>query len=131
MVVVDPNQKVDTPIEEGSSEQLSPLLQSPSALRKVQSSSQDNLNAYAGNTAGPSNMVLPPPFTLPGKNAGDGALIKNSSTVMVHDETEMESDEKPSPAVPQKPSVPKPRPAKLKDYTLPSLADEAGMRQWC
>ncbi len=106
------------------------LLLTAFALRKVQASSQDNLLACASNTAGLSNMYVPPPFTPLGKKAGEAALIKSSSTVMAHDETEMETDEKPSPVVPLKPPVPKPRSAKMKDYTLPSLAHEAGMRQW-
>ncbi len=75
-------------------------------------------------------VTLLGPQTSPCKKAGEGALVKSSSTVMAHDETEMETDEKPLPAVPQKPPVPKPRPAKPKDYTLRSLVDEAGMRQW-
>ncbi len=41
------------------------LFQTPSALRKVQSSSQNNLVDLAGNTFGPSNFNVPPPFTPP------------------------------------------------------------------
>ncbi len=105
------------------------LLQTPSALKKVQASSQDNLLACAVNIARPSNMYVPLPFTPPGKKAGEGALIKSRSTVMAHDETEMETDEKRSPVVPLKPPVPKPRSAKTKDYTLHNQAVEADMRK--
>ncbi len=86
------------------------LLQTLYALRKVQASSQDNLLACAGNTAGSSDMYVPPHFTPLGQKAVEGALIKSSSTVMVHDETEMETDEKPLTVVPQRPHLPKPRP---------------------
>ncbi len=96
------------------------MLHTLSALRKVQASSQDNVLACAGNPAGPSDMYVSPPFTPPGQKAGERALIKSSSTVIVHNETEMEPDEKPSTEVPQRPSVLKLRPTERKDYTLPS-----------
>ncbi len=52
------------------------LAQTPSALRNVQASSQDNLGAVVGNTAPPAQMCVLPVITHPGMGAGIGATIK-------------------------------------------------------
>ncbi len=58
------------------------LAQNPRARREITRSSQDNLSAYASNTAELSEMPVPPPFTPPGQKAGEGAKIKTSLTLM-------------------------------------------------
>ncbi len=76
----------------GTAEFNAALLQTPSALRKVQSSSQNNLADLAGNTAGPSNFNVPPPFAPPRMKAGIGAVIKSTPQVLKRKETQMETD---------------------------------------
>ncbi len=107
------------------------LAQIPSACRKVEASSQDNLGAVAGNSAGPPDMFVLPPFTPPGAKASVGALVKCTSTVLMKRvETQMETDEQFSSTSIGRTHVPSPTPAKPKDYVAPSLADEAGMKKW-
>ncbi len=92
------------------------LLQTPSFLQKVQSSSQNNLANLAGNTAGPSNFNIPPPFTPPGMKAGIGAVIKSTPQVLKRQETQMKTDEPntQSPSPIEKSHVPALMPAKSK-----------------
>ncbi len=85
------------------------------ALRVISRLSQDNLKACAGNTAELTNMFVPPPFTHPGTKAGVGMVAKTSSTVMSPQEKEIETDGPQAPAVPSRPKVPKPTPAKPKN----------------
>ncbi len=62
------------------------LEQNTKAKREIAKSSQDNLAAYAGNTAELPDMSVPPPFTPPGHNAGEGARTKTSSTMTSQEE---------------------------------------------
>ncbi len=96
----------------------------------MEASSQDNLAAVAGNSAGPPNMNVPPPFAPPGSKAGFGAVIKSTFTVLTCVETQMETDEQISSTSIRWPHVPHSTSAKPKDYIEPSLADETGMKKW-
>ncbi len=103
------------------------LAQTMSAHRKVEPSSQDNLGAIAGNSAGPPDMNVPPPFTPPGSKPGVGAVIRSTSTVLTRVETQMETNEIFLLTSFGRPHVPPPTPAKPKDYVAPNLAAETGM----
>ncbi len=105
------------------------LAQTSSVRRKVEASLQDDLAAVAGNSSGPPNMNVPPPFAPLGSKAGVGAVVKSTSTVLTRMETQMETDEQISSTSIGQPHVPPPTPAKPKYYIAPSLADEAGMRK--
>lgn len=105
------------------------LLQTPSALRKVKTSSQNNLAGLEGNTTGLPDLSVPPTITPQGMKAGVGAIVKMDSS---GNETQMETD-KPniqSLAPIMRSHVPAPHAAKSKDYILPSQADEAGKKRW-
>ncbi len=107
------------------------LAQTPSALRNVQASSQDNLGACGGNTAEPPDIFVPPPFTPPGAKAGVGALVKSTSTVLTTGvETQMETDKPILSTASEQPHVPLPIPAKIKEYIPPSRADKASIKLW-
>ncbi len=95
-----------------------------------EASSQDDLAAVTGISAGPPNMHVPPPFIPPGSKAGVGAVIKDTSTVLTRVETKMETNEQISSTSVGRPRVPLPTPAKPIDYVAPSQADKAGMRRW-
>ncbi len=106
------------------------LAQNPRARREITRSSQDNLAACAGNTAEPSDMPVPPPFTPPGHKAGEGVITKTSSTVMRTTETAMETDSPKASKVQRRPPVPPPlQPARPKDKES-CMVDEAGMKKW-
>ncbi len=105
------------------------LAQNPRARRDIARSSDDNLVACTVNTAEPSDMPVPPPFTPPGKKAGEGAQTKTSSTVMRTEETAKETDAPQASLVQHRPPVPPQQPATLKDKE-PCMVDEASMRKW-
>ncbi len=105
------------------------LAQNPRALRKIARSPKDKLAACAGNTAEPSDMPVPLPFTPLGQKASEGAKTKTSLTVMGNEETEMETDAPHVFLVQCGPPVPLPQPATPKDKE-PCMVDEAGMKKW-
>ncbi len=60
-------------------------------------------------------MSVPPAFTPTGYKAGEGAITKNSSTMMRTEETAMEADAPKASEVQRIPPVPPPQPARPKD----------------
>ncbi len=105
------------------------LTQNQRTQREIARSSQDNLAACAGNTAEPSDMLVPPPFTSLCQKASKGVKIKSSSSGMRNEEAALETDTPQASSVQHRPPVPAPQPATPKDKE-PCMVDKAGMRKW-
>ncbi len=104
------------------------VTQKQNAKREIARSSQDNLKACTDVSVQLEDMFVPPPFKPPGKKESEGAIPKNSSTV-VRTETSIETDAIAAPEV-HRPPVPQPRQPRQHDSTEPHLVNEAGLRKW-
>ncbi len=105
------------------------LAQNTRAQRLITRSSQDNLAACTDVSLKLPDLTAPPPFTPLDQKAGEGAIIKSSSTVM-RDETLMETDAILAAAPLKRPSVPPPKPARQKDLNEPCKVNDTGMKKW-